>query len=196
MDYVRPEVGNGEGAVSAPITAVKSHRRIENFARVRKKIVALAALLVGAGGGVLYWKLFLSQAANANPFTAKQMASVQFPLYYPTNPPIGYHIDTKSVTEPQQGVIVFSLVGPKGEKLYVSEEARSETFDLGGFYNKFHDLKETPVSDGSIAVGRVNGDQTEVASRANNKTWILSNTSANIPLEQLTTMLKSLTVSY
>lgn len=77
----------------------------------------------------------------------------------------------------------------------MSEEARPTTFDLGGFYKKFQDLQEIPVSDGSVAVGRVNSGQTEIVSRANNKTWILSNTTANIPLDQLVDMLKSLTLS-
>jgi len=156
---------------------------------------ALASLLL-FGGGIAYWRLFVWQPAVVNPFNSHISSSMQFPLYYPTQLPAGYRIDTKSVNVPQQGVVVFNMVGPKGSKLYMSEEARPSTFDLGGFYQKFQNLKETSVSDGAVAVGRVNSGQTEVASRANNKTWILSNTTANIPLNQLTNMMKSLTLNY
>lgn len=198
MDFVRSEESSGEGFEHSSARTAKNHNKQGSFAGIRKKqlvLIAVAALFVGAGGGVLYWKLFLSQPANANPFTAKQMASVQFPLYYPTQLPDGYRIDASSVNEPQQGVIVFSLIGPKSKKLYISEEARPSTFDLGGFYKKFEDLREIPVSDGTVAVGKLGGGTTEIVSRANNKTWILSNTTANIPLDQLVAMLKSLTLS-
>lgn len=166
------------------------------WARSQKKLLLLAALVVIAGGSITYWRLFVWQPAVINPFSAKILASAQFPLYYPKTLPTDYRIDAKSVTEPQQGVVVFDVVGPNGHKLYISEEARPSTFDLGGFYNKFTALKETPVSDGAVAVGRINNNRTEIASRATNKTWILSNTTAQIPLNQLTVMLESLTLSY
>jgi hypothetical protein len=173
------------------------HER-KNRRRVKKRYILITTLscLLLTGGGVVYWRLFVWQPAVVNPFTPHVSSSMQFPLYYPTQLPTGYRIDTKSVNVPQQGVVVFNMIGPKSEKVYMSEEARPSTFDLGGFYQKFQDLKEIGVTDGAIAVGRVDGGQTEIASRANNKTWILSNTTAKIPFDQLTNMMKSLTLNY
>jgi hypothetical protein len=174
------------------------HAKQKHRGRLTKKTLAILSIcvcLLLLAGGFAYWKLFVWQPADANPFSAKTMASVQIPLYYPTRLPNGYRIDTKSVSEPQAGVVIFNMIGPNGEKLYMSEEARPVTFNLGGFYAKLDDMKETSVSDGTIAVGRVKNGQ-EVASRANKKTWILSNTTAQIPFNQLTAMMKSLTLSY
>jgi hypothetical protein len=169
------------------------NKRLKLHVNRRLLIMITGGLVVGFCGSIAYWRFFIWQPAVVNPFSKSVTASVQFPLYYPTQVPAGYRVDTKSVTQPQQGVVVFNLIGPRGHKIYLSEEARPVTFDLGGFYNKFQDLKETPVTDGDVAVGRVSHGLTEIASRANNKTWILSNTTANIPLDQLTIMLKSLT---
>lgn len=196
--HTREEVAPGVGAAFPE----PAHHGSQEFPRVKRRdnkkylLTAGIVCLVLAGGGAAYWRLFANQTAVVDPFTSRILSSMQFPLYYPTELPTGYRIDTKSVNVPQQGVVVFSMIGPKGEKLYMSEEARPSSFDLGGFYNKFQDRKEVGVSDGAIAVGQLDGGRTEVASRANNKTWILSNTRANIPLEQLTTMMKSLTLSY
>lgn len=198
MDFVRPESGKGETVDSVSVSVPQKRAKRKLLHRFSKKsllIFTVSMLLVLSGAGVLYWRLFIWQPAVVNPFSTGVIAAMKFPLYYPTNLPSGFKIDTKSVTQPSDGVVVFTILGPKGEKLYMSEEARPSTFDLGGFYKKFEDLKEYPVSDGTVAVGRVNSGATEIVSRANNKTWILSNTQANIPPDQLVQMLKSLTLS-
>jgi hypothetical protein len=175
--------------------AVTLHRKPWYKKKLWIAAIVLLAIASG-GGGFAFWRLFVWQPAVVNPFDTKTIAAAHFPLYYPTQLPAGFRIDTKTVTVPQDGVVVFNMVGPKGVKLYMSEEARPTKFDLGGFYKKFQDLEETGVSDGAIATGRLSGGQTEVTSRANNKTWVLSNTSARVPLDQLTNMMKSLTLSY
>lgn len=198
MDFVRQDGGNGGMFDDLRTPTVKVHRRSSKSPLKKKKklvILASAAIVVLAAGAGLYWRLVVWQPAVVNPFSTGVIAAMKFPLYYPTNLPRGYRIDKKSVTQPSDGVVVFDMIGPKGDKLYMSEEARPTTFDLGGFYKKFQGLQEIPVSDGTVAVGRVNNGQTEIVSRANNKTWVLSNTSANVPQDQLVAMLKSLTLS-
>lgn len=195
MDFVSPREGNLTDSVNISVAAAKKHRNFGIIPRWSGKSWAIfisCALVILSSASYFGWKLFIWQPAVVNPFPTNVVAAMKFPIYYPTNIPSGYKIDTKSVTQPAAQVVVFDMTGPKGAKLYVSEEARPESFDLGGFYRKFQDLKEVPVSDGSIAVGTLNSGQTEVVSRANDKTWILSNTTANIPLDQLVTMLKSI----
>jgi len=178
-----------------PKAPTRRKRKLKLQIRATKRRLAILAgvCMIGVISSLTYWRLFIWQPAVVDPFTSANSSSVSFPLYYPTNVPRGFRIDTKSVTSPQDGVIVFDLVGPKNSKLYISEEARSSTFNLGGFYTSFQGLKEIGVSDGAIAVGRINDGQTEVASRANNQTWTLATTAANIPMDQLISMLKSLT---
>ena len=150
--------------------------------------LSIIAILTVAG-----WFVFLRQPpANANPFTATDIAVNHFPIYYPLRLPAGYRIDPKSVTEPQAGVVVFTMRGPKGEKLYMSQEARPTKYGVGNFYNSFSDLKEVPVSDGAIAVGHLGNGAIEVVSRANSTTWLISNTKAHIPFDELITMMRNL----
>lgn len=165
---------------------------------LRLRTLVILVIVVGvlglAGGGWLYLH---RTPANANPFTAEVIASLKFPVYYPTDLPPGYRIDPQSVTEPQANVVVFNLIGPHGEKLYVSEEARPSKFNLGGFYNQWVNMREVGVSDGAVAVGYADQSRREeVVSRANNTTWILANTKASIPFDQLINMLKSIVVAY
>jgi hypothetical protein len=137
-----------------------------------------------------------SPSTLVNPVPAAILDSVSYTVYYPTNLPKGYKIDNKSFSSPQSGVIVFNLVNSKGQKIYISQEARPTTFNFGGYYNGFKDRSEVIVSDGTIAVGKINNGATEIASLATNKTWIISNTSTEVPLNQLSDMLKSLLISH
>lgn len=158
-------------------------------------VLIVVLLIVGAGIGV-YFYYSRGRTAAKSPFTARIQSSVQFPLYYPNQLPQGYHIDTKTVTEPKASVVVFQLVGQDKESIYISEEARPSSFDLGGFYKQFTDFKSVTVSDGSIAAGYLQGGRTEIASRANGRVWVLATTSQQIPQSELIDMLRSLTVSY
>jgi len=79
----------------------------------------------------------------------------------------------------------------------MSEEARPTKYDIGGFYTKFTDLKEVVVSEGSIASGLINNNQTKIASRLYDKTWVLTNTNdPGVSAAQLAAMLKSMKLSY
>lgn len=149
------------------------------------------ALLIAIG--LFIWYLLGIKHVDNNPFSAQLTSSTSFTLYYPTSLPSGYHIDVNSIATPQSGVIVFTISNPKGDKIYVSEETRPITFNLGGYYKGFTNLKETVTSRGTIAVGLINQNQTEIGSLAINKTWILANTNVHIPLTQLTSLLASLT---
>jgi hypothetical protein len=159
-------------------------------------IFTSAGVVVLVVGSFIVYRDFIRQPAVFNPFTAAVLASAQTPLYYPTELPSGFHMVERSVTEPQAGVVVLDIAGPDNQKIYISEETRPSTFNMGNLYNKLTGLKETAVSGGSIAIGRLNNSQTEIGSRIYNKTWVLTNTNAPVSISSLTTMLKSLTISY
>jgi hypothetical protein len=90
-------------------------------------------------------------------------------------------------------VVVFTLSGPKGSKIYFSEEARPDKYDIGGFFTKFSGLKEYGVQGGSVAIGKLYNGREEIGSLVNNSVWIIGNTTAKIPMNQLTSMIMSLT---
>lgn len=159
----------------------------------RKSLLLVVTLIVIVAGAIKY---FWPQPAIIDPFSAKVLASVQFPLYYPTYLPPGYRIETSSVSEPQYGVVVYDAVGPDRKKIYISEEARPPTFDFGGYYKGFSDLHETYGSYGTLTLGRINAGKVEVGSLTNNKTWVLMVTSAQIPLNEIGHTLTTVSLSY
>ncbi|HEY8999382.1 MAG TPA: hypothetical protein VIM53_03610 [Candidatus Saccharimonadales bacterium] len=183
---------------AAPATA-PSHNVTVRRRRLSKRlaVISFVTCFVLVGGGLTYWWFLVRQPAVVNPFSASVLAAAQTPLYYPTQLPNGYRIDTKSVTAPQAGVTVLTLAGPKNQQIYMSEEARPTKYDIGGFYTKFTDLKEVVVSEGSIASGLINNNQTKIASRLYDKTWVLTNTNdPGVSAAQLAAMLKSMKLSY
>ncbi|MHB1865151.1 MAG: hypothetical protein ACYCPS_03240 [Candidatus Saccharimonadales bacterium] len=151
--------------------------------------IGLATIVIA---GLIIWYV-TSPNTPSNPFNSSIMSSTSFSLYYPTKLPPNYQINKQSVTTPQSGVVVFTVVSPSNKNIYISEEARPITFNLGGYYTKFSNLKETVTNRGTIAVGYINNHTTEIGSLAINKAWILINTNAHIPLNQITAMLKGLT---
>jgi hypothetical protein len=153
---------------------------------------AITVATVSVLGIVGYW-LYQNEpwSIDNNPFNATIQAGSTFPLYYPTVLPARYRISPHSASKPQAYAVIFRLAGPSGAKIFCSEEARSASFNLGGYYTSFSDYKAVAVSDGAVVYGKLQGN--EVVSRANNSTWILCNTQAAVPSSQLIDMLKSIT---
>lgn len=154
----------------------------------------MAGALVLIGGIVWFgWKFYFWQPANVDPFTPQLTASLQFPLFHPTFIPTGFRVDTHSVSEPSTGVVVFYLDGPGKQRIYISEEARPQKYNIGGFFAKFSNLKESAIRGGTIATGKLGKDQMEVGSKLTNQDWIICNTSAPVPMSQLEQLVRGLT---
>jgi len=170
-----------------PLRFLLRTARSKTFVRI-----AIAALAVGLLGLMGYW-LYQNEpwSIDNNPFNATIQAGSTFPLYYPTVLPARYRISPHSASKPQAYAVIFRLAGPSGAKIFCSEEARSASFNLGGYYTSFSDYKAVAVNDGAVVYGKLQGN--EVVSRANNSTWILCNTQAAVPSSQLIDMLKSIT---
>jgi hypothetical protein len=163
--------------------------------RKKRIVISIVITIILASGlvGAATWLLH-KQPANTNPFTPALTASIKYPLYHPTVVPPSFHVEPKSVQEPVTGVVTFYLSGPKGQKIYFSEEARPARYDIGGFFKKFGHLNEYYANNATIATGTINNGQTKVGSMLNNQVWILVNTaSQSVSLSQIDSMLRSLT---
>jgi len=132
----------------------------------------------------------------ATPFTADIMASVKFPLYYPTKLPSGFHIDQRTVTEPQANVVVFDIVAPTGQKLYMSEEDSPAHINILNYDNNLVDLQKNYTAERNIAVGFLVYNHELVGSWSNSDTWIIVSCHADITRGQIMAMLLSLKLSY
>jgi hypothetical protein len=72
----------------------------------------------------------------------------------------------------------------------MSQVVRPPKYNIGGFFKSLSQEYEIAVPEGTIAFGYKG--QKEIVSRTNNKTWILANTDARIPRQQMVDMLSSL----
>lgn len=154
-------------------------------------LVLLALILI-----VMAWRTNSSNQIVSDPFTAKTIASVKFNLYYPTQLPSGYSIDKSSITEPQAGVVVMMFKKNGQPPIYMSQEIRPTTFNFGGYYNGFSNLKEKIDSRGTIAAGYINNGYTAIGSFVIGQTWVLVNTTANLSVNQTISLLNSLVLAH
>jgi hypothetical protein len=152
-------------------------------------------ILIIVAGSVAIWRFFIWQSSTANPLTPSVVASVSFPLYYPTEVPSGFHTDVNSIEQPDNGVIIFDVDGAGKEKIYVSQEVPPAKFGFPGFYASFTHPKRITDSMGTIEAGYTDSGQVAIASINTERTWILANTTAHVSPGQLITMLKSLTLA-
>jgi hypothetical protein len=159
-------------------------------------LITTLLIVVFVAGGFTTWWLFIRKPVSSDPFTAQLEASLQFPLYYPTWLPNGYHLDTRSITEPQAGVLTFDIVNSANMKIYVSEEAIPTHFSISSYTAKLRSLKQSNTVTQSIAVGYGQTSNVAIGSLYNDKTWLLANTSAPLSLEQVMEVMKSFTLSY
>lgn len=136
----------------------------------------IAGLVVFCGVLALTLMQLHRPATPADPFTAKTLASVKFPLYYPTKLPNGFKIDSKSITSPQEGVVVLHATDDKGRKIYMSQEARSKTYNYGGFFKGIEQSKSFTAHEGEAVTGYLYNRKTVIASLVTAKSWIIVNT--------------------
>jgi hypothetical protein len=162
-------------------------------------LIMAAALVIAL---ILFgWRLYRQQQIkNLDPFTTHTRSLVTFPLYYPTRLPNGYHIEKTSVTNPDTGVLVFTITDADEEHfIYISEEAKPKSFNFKGYYLAFSDRKHiaTPFGTATTGVVSINGGgHAEIGSLTSNKTWLVTNTDSDIPFSQLDNILTSLALSH
>ena len=161
--------------------------------RSKKKIalIVMASLVVALIIlAFVFWLVFW-RSSNPNPFSRQIVNSVNFPLYYPAKLPPGFHIDDKSVTTPQTGVVVYDIVGPDNQKIYVSEEARLSTYNFGPFLASINNPQVKVTNLGTLEVGFLGDTSTTIATLITSKTWLIAKTTSSLTLDQLKAMLIS-----
>jgi hypothetical protein len=113
--------------------------------------------------------------ASDSIFDARIAAATNFPLYQPGWMPSGFTADARSVSQPQEGVVIFNLTGAQGEKIYVSEEGRSKTYDYGGFFKRIENNEQFKTGLGQAVVGHTDSGKTTIGSVVSENTWIIIN---------------------
>ena len=145
----------------------------------------IVVLIIIAASGVFFW-----QHKKSSAFPVNIRSSVNFPLYYPTNLPKNYYLDLGSFST-GQNVLTFSLKGPGGDTLIVSEQPTPKKFDFQAFYSK--DINVTTRSltnQGELVIGKFLSRQ--VGSLVTASTWIIVSAPQSSPSGYLDQILRSL----
>lgn len=132
-------------------------------------IVIIAAIIVGG------W-LYRNTNNTSGPIPKKFASGLSYPLYYPTNLPTGYRVDRSSFAR-RGNVLIFSVIGPNGENIAVSEEPRPANLDLGQTAPasgiSLPDERAFTTSAGSAYISLWGAKL--VSSLVTNSTWVLLN---------------------
>lgn len=123
---------------------------------------------------------------QTSPIPRDISARVNFPLYYPSEFPSGFRLDTDSFSE-TNNVVTYTVSYESNKKLIFNIEALPKKFDFDGFNSKGKKIRS---SLGDAYVGSL-GNKT-VVSITSDKSWLLVGVPSPIDKPNLETMLQSL----
>lgn len=161
--------------------------------KVPKKHLLLIALTVILAVSTAYivYRLFGSNPNGvSSPFTSEIKQSVDFTLYYPANLPDGFKIEQDSVSQADEGVVIYAISNGSGKRITISVQQMPENINLDLLYNNLSDVYEIDTSYGKVKVGK---DGNVLIGNVNaNGTWLLFNTpNGNVTTEEFNQVLAS-----
>ncbi len=154
--------------------------------KFRNARVALVTGIVLVTAGVAIFQIVF---VPRSPFSSDLVSSVDFPLYYPTSLPAGFHLDTGSISSNNQ-VVVYGIVNPDRDNgtISISIQAKPSGFNFDDFYTHklFHPVSRT-TSNGTVMVGA--DDKGVFASLAAADSWVIATSSnKSLPTQVMTVM--------
>ncbi|MDB5178287.1 MAG: hypothetical protein JWN01_230 [Patescibacteria group bacterium] len=154
--------------------------------KISLTIAAIIALSAAAGIILVY-----RHAQPHSPFASRIINASDIPLYYPGKLPKSYSINYGSVSQPEKGITIFEIRSDDKPTIYISQQAppNGKKLKLDTFHkNLQHSTKlAAPAGQGYIGQAQDGSQIQQIASltTGSNKTWILMNTSANVPTSTL-----------
>lgn len=134
----------------------------------------------------------VARLLTPSPFSSEIKESVEFPLYYPTSLPEGFKIETDSIKEAENGVVIYAISNGSGKRVTVSAQKAPENIDINALYSSFDDTYELDTSTGKIKVAKTD-DNVHIANLIRDDTWLLLNTpNGNVSTEEFNQILSSI----
>lgn len=184
-------------AYSVPKKAPKSPRKPFKLKKsVKVSIIIVTAILaLGAVGFVLRKPVgsFVSDLlAPPSPFSAEVTEKAGFPLYYPTKLPAGYKIETDSVRQPEEGVVIYAITTDDGKRFNINLQKKPAGLNLDPLYNALTEIKETDTKFGKVKTG-TSGEGMQITNILTDQSWIIINSSKDtLTQEDLVKLVNSL----
>lgn len=141
---------------------------------------------------VIYFYDAYQQSKIANLIPASVKSKSDFPLYYPTSLPEGYKAEPIT-SSGSPTVVTLIIKSAKAETIYLTQQKKPQDFDFDFFYNKTLQIsREINLDIGIIRIGSAKGRADQLtASMVIEPTWILAAYPADIPRQDIDTILKS-----
>lgn len=166
----------------------------EKSNRLKILIIIMAVILVGVATTLVVARDQMKHHSQPNSFDSGSISALNYPVYYPTQIPAGYHLNARSISVKQK-ILHFYLSNKNGSTLFVNEQAKSKSFDFTAYRQKIKHLNTMSTANGSVFTGTINSGKVEVGNFLSNQTWIQVTTNSSVPLSQITTMLEHLSAS-
>jgi hypothetical protein len=149
--------------------------------------VVLVTILVCLAGG--YILLHKSTPKTTIPLPKDLKQTVAFPIYYPTVLPSNYSYDPTKLSTTKDAII-YSLKYTNDRSLVFTEQSKPTAATINSIIEQMQDSKLVSVTDGEASVGHYGRNTLAVVTT--NKTLILVQTTSDIDMEDLKTILKNL----
>jgi hypothetical protein len=158
-------------------------KQMKRFLNKKAVSAAIIALMIVAGAAYAF-----ASGTNPLPRTVRKQAS--YTLYYPAKLPAGYSFD-QSTARFADGVVTYSLSGPGGHNVLVSEQSPPGDFDVENF-NAAQIKERTTIQtpNGTAYVGTVESNR--VASQVSQGTWILITGPKDVTADSIGAIISSL----
>lgn len=123
--------------------------------------------------------------------------AVDFTVYYPSNLPSGYALDTQSFRLAEPGVVLFAVTYSNGKSIVFSEQQQPSTGEMDKFVSSYLPLNsavQLPLGQAKIgAYGSAPDIRTVASLPIRNGPWLIVTAPSEVSHENLVTVLRSLT---
>lgn len=147
-------------------------------------IIVCAVVVTGISAYMLLHK-------RTDPVPESIKKSVLFPVYYPTQLPDGYQIESSSF-QANSNVLLYSIGKAGAQPIAVTVQSKPENFDFDNFHLKqMRSSREVLTGSGKAVIGLF-GDK-PTGSLVTADTWVLVSANPQLPADQLEALMKSFT---
>lgn len=189
----RPSVSNQTQSSPRPVSKPAKKPRT----KLKKSVVRtllLIPIVIALGFATTYlWRGPISSLLEPkSPFTESQQQDMAIPLYYPTKLPGSFKIETNSITQPDNGVLLYAISDDDGKRFNITLQKKPESISLDPLYAALSDVREIDTDHGVVKYGNSN-EGIMVANVMMPQTWIIINSAAGtLDDASLTTVVNSL----
>lgn len=140
---------------------------------LKVSLISVAVLVTTVVGGAFLWHGPISNALKPkSPFSTELSQKTGLPLFFPAKLPGSFKMETNSIAQPDQSVVVYVISDNDNKKLNVSLQKPPANLDLSQLYETYSNVKELDTKFGKVKVG-TSKEGMDIANVLAGQTWII-----------------------